>query len=241
MKLKYLTDVSKAAIKKQITDLRGIVANANERAQQIAVAVIQHDAEHGDCTLAVDLVNSLPNAETKRWMTQFLRHFGAIGIDTEKGRAVNAKHLDPRGKNYRPRDIEGAKANMFFEPESGDWFKGPPRDYYVPGTIGDVGENVMRFGDQLSKKLDATKDRGDGVEVPIFNLTPDQRQIVEQTVVGLKRLGALLTATENLEELQREQAKTEQLIRDSEGILSAIVGNEQNAETEVPEAEAVAG
>jgi hypothetical protein len=58
MKLKYLTDVSKAAIQKEIKDLRGIVANSLERAQMIAVAVIMHDAEHGDCTLAVDLVNS---------------------------------------------------------------------------------------------------------------------------------------------------------------------------------------
>ena len=241
MKLKFLTDVSKAAITKEIKDLRGIVANANERAQVIAVAVIQHDAEHGDCTLAVDLVNSLPNAEQKRWMTQFLRYFGAIGLDMEKGRATNAKHVDPRTKTYRPRDLEGAKANLWFKPEEGGWFAGPPRDYYVPGTIGDVGENVMRFGDQLSKKLTSTKDRGDGEQVPFFNLTDEQRKVVDQTIVGIKRLGALMAATENAEELKRELAQTEALIKDSENILSSIVGAEKKAETDVPQTQAVVG
>jgi hypothetical protein len=222
MKLKYLTDVSKAAIQKEIKDLRGIVANSLERAQLIAVAVIQHDAEHGDCTLAVDLVNTLPNAEQKRWMTQFLRSFGAIGIEMNKGTAVNAKHVDERSKNYRPRYIDGAKANMFYQPEQGGWFAGPPRDYFVPGTIGDVGDNVLRFGDRLGKMLDGTKDRGDGTDVPIFDLNAEQRKVADQVVVGLKRLGALLSATENAEELKRELAQTEALINDSNKILETI-------------------
>jgi hypothetical protein len=241
MKLKYLTDTSKAAIKKGITDLRGIVTNANERAQTLAVAVIQHDAEHGDCTLAVDLVNSLPNAEQKRWMVQFFKHFGAIVIDTEKGRATNAKHRDPRSKGYTAPSVDGAKANMWFEPENGGWFAGPPRDYYVPGTIGDVGENVIRFGDRLAKQLDGTKDRGDGTQVPFFDLNDEQRAVANQVVVGLKRLGALMAATQNEAELKIELAKQRALIADATDVLSAIASNEQDTETEIPTAEAVAG
>jgi hypothetical protein len=241
VKEKYLTDVSKSAIQKGIKDLRGIVANTLERVQVLAVAVIMHDAEHGDCTLAVDLVNSLPNAEQKRWLTQFLRYFGAIGVDMDKGTAKNAKHVDERTKTYRPRDVEGAKANLWFKPEDGNWFAGPPRDYYVPGTIGDVGDNVLRFGDRLSKMLEGTKDRGDGQQVPVFNLTADQRKVADQVVVGLRRLGALMTAKENAEELKRELAQTEALIGDSKNILAAITKNEDEAETEVPTMEAVNG
>jgi hypothetical protein len=241
MKEKYLNTPTKAEIQKGIKDLRGIVANVHERVQVLLVAVIVHDAEHGDCTLAVDLVNSLPNAEQKRWSTQFLRYFGAIGVDMQKGTAVNAKHVDERSKNYRPRDVDGAKANMWFRPEDGDWFQGPPRDYYVPGTIGDVGDNVLRFGDRLSKMLKGTKDRGDGMQVPYFDLNDEQRKVADEVVIGLRRLGALMTATENLDEVKRDQARLEALIADSTDILKAIAKNESEAETEVPTAEAVAG
>jgi hypothetical protein len=235
--------VSKAAITKEIKDLRGIVANALERAQVIAVAVIMHDAEHNDCTLSVDLVNSLPNAEQKRWMTAFLRYFGEIGVEMKQGRATNAKHVDPRGKNYRPRNVDGAKANLWFEPEQGDWYTGPPRDEFVPGTIGVVGDNVVRFGERLADQLSgkALKTLPNGDKVPFYALNDEQREVANQVVIGLKRLGSLLSATENAEELRRELAKQEALINDSTSILETVTKDEDTTETDAPEQEAVAG
>ena len=178
------------------------------------------------------------------------RHFGGIGVKTEKGRAINAQHLNPNTKDLSPNatkqkggsiaDPAGARAVMWYEVDQTDWYRGPPRSEFVPGTIGDVGQNVFDFGERLAKKLDGTKEV-DGKTYPLFNLTPEQRKTAEQVIVGLKRLGSLMTATENLEEIKREEASVVQLIADSEGILKAITKNEREADTEVPTAEAVAG
>jgi hypothetical protein len=203
-KLKFLTGVTNAMLDKEIKDLKGIVANAHERAQVIAVAVIEHDREHGDCSRAKALVNAIANREERNFMVQFLAFFGAIGCKMEKGVCTGVGHIDVKAKNYHKPDLTGAKNNLWFEAynaagEKAHWFQGPPKPAYIPGTLGDVGQNVLNFADRLTKNLDATKDNGRGEQVPIYDLSDDDRKEMSVALDAIRKIGRRVMAREMLE------------------------------------------
>lgn len=230
--MKYIDKPDNAKLDKGIKDLRGITANALERAQVLAVGIIEHDIAHGDCSRAKDLVNVLHGQEQRRNMVQFLAYFGNIGIKMEKGVATGVGHIAETSKRYRKPNLEGAKANNWFEPYDGDgkrrdWFNGPEKPAYTPGTLGDVGQNVVNFAERMLGtdtrvgQLFAEKDNGRGEQVPVYDLTDDERQLAETTLKGLHQLGTMLMAREQVgvfaakvKELQGFIAATDKVVDD---------------------------
>jgi hypothetical protein len=138
-------------------------------------------------------------------MVQFLAYFGAIGCKMEKGVCTSVGHIDPKARNYHKPDLTAAKANLWFEyynaaGEKAHWFKGPPKPAYIPGTLGDVGQNVLSFADRLQKNLDGTKDNGRGEQVPIYDLSDDDRKELAVALGAIRTIGKRVMAREMLDE-----------------------------------------
>jgi hypothetical protein len=137
-------------------------------------------------------------------MVQFLAYFGGIGCKMEKGICTGVGHIDVKAKNYHKPDLTGAKNNLWFEAynaagEKAHWFQGPPKPAYIPGTLGDVGQNVLNFADRLTKNLDATKDNGRGEQVPIYDLSDDDRKEMSVALDAIRKIGRRVMAREMLE------------------------------------------
>jgi hypothetical protein len=244
------------AIGQNIRELRGIISNAYERAQLIGVSIINHDLHggkdgepSGDCSKAKDLVNALRTQEDRRNMIAWLAYFGNIGCKMEGGVCTEGRHIPADSKRYRKADIDGAKANNWYEPYDANgnkafWFEGPAKQLFTPGTIATVGDNILNFADRFIGKdgkpgqLDATKDNGAGKVVPLYDLTNEQRRMAEQVFTGLKRFGALLTAQATKEELQHELDRVNDLLAKSETMLATVT--EQAGEISDEEVQEVA-
>lgn len=207
------------AISGGIRELKGVIANALDRAQTIGVSIINHDLNggndggpSGDCSKAKDLVNALKTQEDKRNMIAWLAFFGNISIKMERGIATDVQHFKPDSKRYRNADLDGAKANKWYEPylANGDkafWFEGPAKQLYTQGTMGGIGDTIVNFADRFlgtdkrTGQLYDKVDRGDGTMVPRYNLSDYERETVEKVLSGLKNVGYMLGAREEADEL----------------------------------------
>lgn len=200
-------------IDKGIRELKGIVENVNQRVQGLAVAIISHAKDHGDCSRALTLVNALPSTFRREFLIRFFRHFGSIGIDV-KGQKVRLISADTKG--YRGFDVDGAKANNWYEAADAagnraDWYTGPAPAQFEPNTLGDFGQNIVNFSERLSKQLDATKEVGNK-EMPVYRLSDEDRQRADNALAFLKQLGKDVMAREEHEETQRRADELRQRI-----------------------------
>lgn len=266
MKIKYLTGsaLSNATLDKEIKDLKGIVQNVNERVQVILVGIIAHANDSGDCSRAKPLVNTLRTQEDRRNAVEFLAYFGNVGCKMEKGVCTEVNRIDKGSKRYHARgtglfdaDVDGAKSFDWWQPYDADgnrfpWFAGPPKPLYTPGTLGNLGENVMRFADRFlgtdtrDGELSKTKDNGAGKQVPIYDLTDHEREQATAILKGMRKLGLMLMARERTEELTAEVVKlnafvdaTTKITEDLENLDKVEAPDETEVET--PASQAVAG
>ena len=222
--MKYMTDTSHATIDKNIKELRGIVSNVSDRVQTLAVAIIQHDMEHGECSRAVPLVNVLKSADQRQNLIQFFAYFGAIGIKVDKGVATGVGHIVSTAKRYNKPSVDGAKQFRWDEPYNADgskavWFQGPNRALFISGTLADVGNNILSFAERLTGQLDKTKDNGAGEEVPLFVLTDAERNEVNAAMATLRTLGKAVMARELLADNAREATELQKLVDGGDKIV----------------------
>jgi hypothetical protein len=192
-----------AAIDAAIRELKGIGENFNERVQQAAVSIINHDIESNDCSRALALVMALSQTTNRTFLIRFFQYFGAIGIDVKGARV---RHIDPKSKSYRKPDLAGAKANKWFEPfdaagKKADWYEGPNPALFEPNTIGDFGANIINFADRLTKQLDAERDNGAGTKVPVYGLSADEKKLALGYLDSLRKLGLGVMARDEIERL----------------------------------------
>lgn len=235
-----------------IRELKGVIANAYGRAQIIGVSIINHDLHgkdgepSGDCSKSKDLVNILKTQEDKRNMVAWLAYFGNIGCKMENGVCTEVQHFKPDSKRYRQPDLDGAKANNWYEPylangEKAHWFEGPPKELFTSGTIGGIGENIVNFADRYlgtdrrKGQLDDKVDRGDGTMVPRYNLTDFERDQVTKVLAGLRNVGFMLGAREETEELTARVQQLNEFVDKTDKVVTDLAALGQ---TEAPEAEA---
>jgi hypothetical protein len=223
--MKYLKDPTNAMLDKEIRDLKGISKNLNERVQTVAVGIIEHDINHGDCSRAPKLINALPTGEQRRFLIQFLAYFGAIGVKMEKGTATGVGHIASDSNRYRKPDLEGARANMWFEPfdaagNKADWYQGPNPRLFVPGTLGDLGVNIVQFADRTEKRLTDTRDNGAGVQVPNFELEQDELIQVRQALAVIRKVGNAVAAREQLANAQAEAERLQAEVANADNVFA---------------------
>jgi hypothetical protein len=242
------------AIGTNIRELRGIIANADERAQNIALSIINHDLNggkdgepSGDCSKAKDLVNALRTQEDRGNMIAWLAFFGNIGCKMERGICTEVKHITADSKRYRNPDLEAAKQHNWYEPylsngEKAHWFTGPAKPVYQPGTLADLGQNVVNFGDRFlgterrTGDLFAKKDNGAGKQVPIYDLNETEVEQARTLFEGVRKFGLMLMARERAEEYTAEVVKLNEFVNSTSKVLGEVA---KLGETKTTEAEEV--
>jgi hypothetical protein len=239
------------AISGGIRELKGVISNAYGRAQLIAVSIINHDLfggkegeRTGDCSKAKDLVNALKTQEDRRNMVAWLAYFGNIGCKMDNGLCTEVQHFKPDNRRYRQPDLDGAKANNWYEPylangEKAHWFEGPPKPLYTQGTIGTFGDNIVNFTerylgtDRRQGQLYDKVDRGDGTMVDRFNLSNHERDQVEKVLKGLRNIGYMLGAREETEQLTARVVELNEFVNETEKVVDELnkLGNTAAPET----------
>lgn len=232
--------VGLTAISAGIRELKGVIANVYDRAQLVGVSIINHDlhggndgSPSGDCSKAKDLVNALKTQEDKRNMIAWFAYFGNIGVKMENGTATEVQHFKQDNKRYRQADLEGAKANKWYEPylpngEKAHWFEGPAKPLYTQGTIGGIGDNIINFADRFlgtdrkQGQLYDKVDRGDGKMVERYNLSDHEREQVEKVLTGLRNIGYMLGAREETEELTARVVELNDFVAKTDKVVSDL-------------------
>lgn len=211
-----LTGTGLAAIDGGIKELRGVIANVLVRVQVIACAIIVHAAGDGagDVSRAATLIMALPRSMDRNMLAGYFEAFGSInGGKLKNG---EAKLLSRDSKYYVGFDVDGAKANNWFDAfdEEGNraaWYRGPAQPDFEPDGLGDLATRIDNFGKQLEKRLTATKEVK-GRETPLVELTKEDQAEVEAAIAAVRKIGAKLACREHIVELKTELANSEQLV-----------------------------
>lgn len=207
-RMKLLVGV--AAISGAIKEIAGVAQNLQDRVQCVAASIIAHAAGpgNGDVSLALDLckmVKRYPTLNTN-FLVGYLRHFGSMNVNL---RADNGKGkvslLSRDAKGYRGFDVDGAKANNWYEAVDSDgnrapWYQGPTPETYTPGGIGDVADSIHNFVKRTAERLDGTKTIGDK-EVPLFEISKEDREQLDNALAFMDRLSATIARKERVAEL----------------------------------------
>lgn len=226
MPRKYSQIVGLAAIDRHIGQLSGIVANVNQRVQDIAVAIIEHAAGDGagDVSRALKLVKALPNSFRREYLIRYFRYFASTGIDLKKDK-VGLISRD--NKDFRGFDVDGARANNWFDAfdaagNRAPWYEGPaPRDV-EPNTLVEFGETISNFVKRQTKQLDATRDDGK----PVYALTDEQRETAKQVLTAIDRVAAYVGGVANTEHLKAELVRMEQMVNEMKPGVEALGAQE---------------
>lgn len=213
-RLKLLVGV--AAIDAAIKEVAGVAENLNDRIDNILTSIIVHAAGpgNGDVSRALTLVKALRKYRSinTNYIVGFLRYFGSMTVNVNADGGKGKVSLMSRdAKGYRGFDVDGAKANKWYEAVNDDgerapWYQGPVQAEYTPGTIGDVAGNIHNFVKRLAGQLDDTK-TVKGKEVPLFELTQEQREQVDNALAFLDRVSATLARQESIAELEAAREK----------------------------------
>ncbi len=113
---------SSAAINKLIKAVKKTGDKYNNTVQDAIVAIIRHANDYGDCTGAARLVDAMPRSNRRQLVVDHFAQYSPISV-VKFGETFNATLRKPfydkdetkENPNYRPFDIEGVKANKWWE------------------------------------------------------------------------------------------------------------------------------
>lgn len=115
---------------------------------QVAVAIMRHAKDSGDCSRALKLVLAMPKSARRAALINWFGHFSPINVTMDKDVAkckVGLRKQD--AKLYMPFDVDGADANPFYL-----WEKEPGVD--VPLSSGELNELILKLVKRVSGKMD---------------------------------------------------------------------------------------
>jgi hypothetical protein len=135
----------------------------NNLVQEAIVAIIRHANDYGDCTGAARLVDAMPKSNRR---TLVIDHFGdyspiRVSKDAKTG-AHNAGLRKPENKAFKAFDIDGAKANNWWERASKD------------GSGASAPKTLKDYYDAFERQLERYKKEADDAE----KVNPDDRERV---------------------------------------------------------------
>lgn len=115
----------------------------------IAVAIVSHAKDSGDCSRALRLVEAMPRSARRaaliRWFTAFSPISVTFHNDVKKRRVGLRK---PDMKNFNEFNIEGATANPYYE-----WDKSEDNALAALLGIGDFNEKIISLADRIEKNI----------------------------------------------------------------------------------------
>jgi hypothetical protein len=125
----------------------------NNVVQSAIVAIITHADAYGDCTGAGRLVDAMPNSNRRTLVINHFTDYSPIQVSkSPKTGLFMAKNREPEAKNYNKFDVEGAKANNWFEREEAA---------KLPDviTFDSSRESLNKFLEAQIKKADKSDDK----------------------------------------------------------------------------------
>lgn len=139
----------------QIKKIGGSKDKLNGLVQSTAVAIVEHAAEHGDCTRALALVKALGSAMNRTMLVNWFAYYAPIGMNVAQDRVGFIKH---DSKRYRPFDIDGARTNPWFDPNS---VPANVRPEAIPDTLLEFDGKIINFVERLRKVVEDEAKFGD--------------------------------------------------------------------------------
>jgi hypothetical protein len=207
-----------AGIDKAIKQIAGVGDNLNARIQAVAVAIVEHaaGAGNGDMSRALKLVKTTVRFRSinTAFLVGWFRHFASTTINLKANDGAGKVSLMARdAKGYRGFDVDGARANKWFEAvdANGDraaWYAGPTPQAFEPETIGSIAMDMRRFVKRTTDKITGKVKVGDA-EVDRVRLTEDQTQQVTAALAFLDRIANTLARGEEVAKLAAAQAELE--------------------------------
>lgn len=94
---------------------------------ETAMMIIGHAKDHGDCSTAQGLINSMPQSARKLALINWFKKFTPIVVKDDAN--WESKMHKPESKMYKPFDIEGAEATPWFTLADGMGAEKPAVDY----------------------------------------------------------------------------------------------------------------
>ncbi len=154
------------------------VQRAKDKVQVVAVAILKHAHEHGDYSLAEELVNGLGNGINAKGLVEFFVRFGGLVVDEEEGGFTGWQ-----GAEFIQENFTEAKGTM--------WYDLAPANPWAGYNLEAELVKVINKHDKMLKKLakldsddeDRAKynlDVSEGTRAIVFNMC-DFRVLEEDT------------------------------------------------------------
>lgn len=149
---KFLNNLNDGAgIDAGIKWVRAAGKNFDSYVHQIAVAIIRHTKEHGNCTRALQLVLAMPKSARRSALITWFRAFSPINVtmakDVKDCKVGLLKNDSPR---YNAFNVEGAALTPYYEYE-----KEPGVD--TEFTSGEMNDLIERMVKRIMTKLEEGK------------------------------------------------------------------------------------
>lgn len=139
----------------------------NAFVQTIAVACIAHAQAHGDCTPALRLVQAMPKSARRGLLINWFGQYSPIGMNVNTGKVGLHR---PDAKAYNAFNLDGAKANNWYEGAEAD------KENLPDTTVEDVRKGLLSLASRFQKRLD------DGT------VAANDRDAVTRNVLAIKEL-----------------------------------------------------
>lgn len=178
-----------------IKKLPKMAAEVDQFVQELAVAILVHAKDHGDTTRALALVNALPRSYRREMLVNWFAYFGPVGIDVRGGKT---KMIQKTSNRYREFNIDAARANPWFNPES---VPANNRPEPVSNTLLEFQNNIVNFADRLERQLNETFPDSDK---PRFALNDEQRATALAEIDAIRRIGQKYAASAEADRLTNE-------------------------------------
>lgn len=136
-------DTKIASIRRRTTTLRADIA-------AVALLIMTHAKEHGDCSRALRIVEAVPQASERVKLINWFKAFSPINVswnaDASKRRVGYNK---PTATSYNEFNLDGAKANVYYE-------FGKTDDEETAALLDGPGANtfILKLADRMQKRVD---------------------------------------------------------------------------------------
>lgn len=148
---------SAKAINRMIGAIPAAYTKVNVMVQNTIVAIIGHCAQYGDCSAAARLVDAMPKSARRSAVIDHFGDYSPIRVvkDAKTGN-MRANLRKPEDKLYRDYNLDGVRANNWFERASLD----KEEEIVTVGVIKDLIWAAIKRAEKKAGTLTNEDDKG---------------------------------------------------------------------------------
>jgi hypothetical protein len=153
---------SSQQINKLIKSVKTYGDKYNQCVQAAIVAIIRHANDYGDCTGAARLVDAMPRSNRRQLVVDHFAQYSPINVlKDDKTKLFKATLRKPESKNYNPFDIEGVKANNWWERSGAE---------RLPDVVNfdTLRSKMLAYFESLLKKAEEVENEADRADAIAF-------------------------------------------------------------------------